>query len=372
MLQIAESEEDAEEVPTPTPHAPSGVAPHTAARPTPTGPAPSLAAPIPAARARHTAPATSGAAPNPAARARPTASAPSGAAPNPAARARPTAPATSGAAPNPAARARPTASAPSGAAPNPAGRARPTASAPSGAAPLPSTTPPPVAPTTSGASTAVTVHTPTVDSQQSSHVRASHHDTSHSSRRGMAVRKPGMSTERRMLRIHQQQARRQAAIQLQLHKIGRNVANVGDSVERMAAAMEANTAAVISQRTSARRRHRQLLTRLTAYTRSNYIMGNATSQLSRRCLAQQQQLIQCVEDVGRVLEQVTTAVLALHPTGEGNVGRDDTSECASSASSLSASMVGVLRRSTRPTAGTRAVPEEEPERRLGAARRRRN
>ncbi|XP_078529228.1 uncharacterized protein LOC144807252 [Lissotriton helveticus] len=79
----------------------------------------------------------------------------------------------------------------------------------------------------------------------------------------------------------------------------------------MTAAVEANTQAMLSQRDVNRHRYRQLLTRLSAYTRSNYIIGNATSQLSRRSLAMQVQMIQCCQDDARALEQVTTVVQAL-------------------------------------------------------------
>ncbi|XP_078531112.1 uncharacterized protein LOC144817989 [Lissotriton helveticus] len=261
--------------------------------------------------------------------------------------------------------------------PGPSGRAPaalppPATPATTGAPQPPTVRPMPVASATAAAARPPTQRTPTVPTQSSGQVRERRQTTPRAGRSGVTVRVPGLSIERRMLRVHQQQARHLAAIHLQLHNTARNVGQLSDRVERMTTAVEANTEAMLTQRDLTRRRHRQLLTRLSAYMRSNYIIGNATSQLSRRSLAMQIQMVQCCQDVARALEQATTAVQALQATGHGQAGGDDASEGTSSHSSLSLPPVRVPRRSSRPTAASQANPEEDVERRIGASGRRRH
>ncbi|XP_078529626.1 uncharacterized protein LOC144807903 [Lissotriton helveticus] len=140
-----------------------------------------------------------------------------------------------------------------------------------GAAVAARSTQPPVGPATPAAGRQQTRRPAAVRSQTSGLVREPRTNTSRAGR-GRIVRAGGLSIERRMLSVHQTQARHLAAIHLQLDKTARNVAH-------MTAAVEANTQAMSRQRNVNRHRHRQLLTRLSAYMRSNHIIGNATSQL---------------------------------------------------------------------------------------------
>ncbi|XP_078505794.1 cysteine-rich PDZ-binding protein isoform X1 [Lissotriton helveticus] len=215
-----------------------------------------------------------------------------------------------------------------------------------------------------------TRRTATVRSQASGRLRQQRNVATRADREQQA-QDPGLGIERRMLAVYRKQAHHMAAIQLQLYKTARNVNQLTESVQELTASMKENSQLMVAQQDMTR--HRQLLTRLSAYTRSNHLIVNATSQLSRRSLAMQIQMVQCCQDVARALEQVTTAVQNQQVCGHGHArGGDDASEGTSSLSSLSVLVVPERCRSTRPSAASRPdTADVDLERRQGASGRRR-